>query len=466
MSQKNNRKIAGAMKMELITLLKISPPIIAIVLMLITKKPVISLASGVLAGTLVITGINLQFFTVLVTNSVDIITDVWNIKLMITLLLLGAFIGIIEAALHKKELLSNFFNSRKKVLFTGWLMGLLLFIDDYFNILLNGLFLRSFARKHRISKEKIAFVIHSLGVSACVLIPFSTWTIFIISIVNNLDIGIEGFNLFIRSIPFNFYSIALIFTTLAVILFEIDVLRMKKAETNIILTKKRKPHKGKMQLKEFLIPTGVLIAGSLFIVLASMGFNISIAALESIDFISVLLISSTASIAFAFIYYAKKKTAKKRAMITSMYRGASHMNIVILILFFAWMLGTTTEQAGTTDVIIGFAQQYINPTFITLIAFIITATIAFMTSSWATFAIMIPVFIPLAVAMQVNPAFVLAAIISGGVFGDHMSPISSTSILTKAVSRSEVTEHFHSQLPYSVIAVAMSAYLFFLIMRI
>jgi len=450
--------------METSTILQIFPPVIAILIVLITKKPLLGLSLGVVSGTIILSDFNFKFFTLFGSNIFQIFSDTWNIKLLISLFLLGAFIGIVETSIYKKEVLSKFFNTKKKVLLMGWISGVLLFIDDYFNILLNGLFLKSFAKKHNISKEKIAFIIHSLGVSACVLIPFSTWTIFIVSIVNNLNISVTGFNIFVNSIPFNFYSISLILTTLAVIIFEIDLLHMKKAEQKTLEKEKQTLIKTKkISLKTLLLPAAILIFTSIVLILFSMNFEFSLTALENVAFIDILIISSLTGIVFGIFYYLKKKIIRPKKIVFSLFSGAKQMKAVVGILVLAWLLGITTEQLGTTNAILEIANPYLTPQLLTLVAFLITAGMAFMTSSWATFAITIPILIPLGISIGVNPSYVLAAIISGGVFGDHMSPISSTSILTKAVSKSEIHKHFRSQLPYSIIAFVMSSYLFFLI---
>ena len=449
--------------MEIETIIRILPPVVAILIVLIVKKPIVGLLSGILLGTVVAGFENLNFFGLLISNILEIFTDSWNLKLIAALLLLGAFIGIIEAALYKREVLSKFFNNKKKTLIMGWFTGLLLFVDDYFNILLNGLFLRSFAKKHGISKEKIAFIIHSLGVSACVLIPFSTWTIFIISIINNLALDVNGFSLFVNSIPFNFYSISLILTTLAVIVFEIDVLKMKAAEGNVLENEKREYVRGTITLKEVFIPAIVLVTLSILLIFAGMGFNFSVENLGNVKFIEILILSTLVSMIVAGYLYLKNKILTKKRIVKFSVIGAKQMWPAITIMILAWLLGITTQQVGTSEAVIQLTSGYMTPSLLTLMAFLITAELSFMTSSWAIFAIMIPIMIPLSLNIGVNPSFVLAAIVSGGVFGDHMSPISSTTILTKAVSKSEIHEHFNSQLPYGIVSFVISAYLFFLI---
>jgi tetracycline resistance efflux pump len=444
-------------------IISILPPVIAIVIVLFFKKPLIGLFVGVLTGTLIISGFSFNFFIVFFENLSKIVFDVWNIKLVIGLFLLSGFIGLVDAALHKKEVFSNMFDNKKKTLFMGWIVGLVLFIDDYFNILLNGLFLRSFSKKHGISKEKIAFIIHSLGVSSCVLIPFSTWTIFIIGLLNNLDLPISGLSIFIGSIPFNFYSISLIITTLAVIVFEIDILKMKTAENKKSQDVISNEVLGKLTLKELLTPAAILIFTSIFLIFISMGFNFSILAIEQVNFIDVIIISSLIGIIFAVVYYVKKYIISKRKILPAIFNGFKQVYNAIIVLFLAWFLGLTVQQAGTTNAVISLSEGYLTPSLLIFATFILTALMAFMTSSWTSFAVLIPIMIPLSISLTVNPSYALAAIISGGVFGDHMSPISSTTILTKAVSRTKVHEHFHSQLPYGVISFAISAYLFFLI---
>ena len=454
--------------MELSLLLYILPPVLGIILVLLTRKPILSLTIAAISGLFILYGFTLNLFSQSFNIIVKILSDPWNVKLILGLLILGGFIGVVEKVIQNKDIkLTKFFHSKKRVLMIGWISGLFLFIDDYFNILLNGVFLNSLTKKHKISKAKLAFIIHSLGVSACVLIPFSTWTIYIISIIKNLNLTQSSFSIYLNSIPYNFYAISLVLITMAVILYEINILKMKQEEQTSIVEKSVKS-KETTTIKELLFPAVFLIASSLVFILVNLiylftkqGISSLSEVLSSLNFANILLASAVTGTLFVSFYY-YKRNIRINSMKNSFLFGTKQMFSAILILFLAWLLGEITFRLGTANIIIDLSKDIITPSFMILISFILAAVMAFMTSSWATFAIVIPILLPLGIGYGINPSLVLAAVVSGGVFGDHNSPVSSTSILTKAVSKVDINDHFHTQLPYSAIAFVISGYLFFL----
>src|SRR3989344_5011816 len=298
--------------MELSLLLYILPPVLGIILVLLTRKPILSLTIAAISGLFILYGFTLNLFSQSFNIIVKILSDPWNVKLILGLLILGGFIGVVEKVIQNKDIkLTKFFHSKKRVLMIGWISGLFLFIDDYFNILLNGVFLNSLTKKHKISKAKLAFIIHSLGVSACVLIPFSTWTVYIVSIIKNM--GIEnGYGIFLDSIPYDFYAISLIFITLAVILYEINILGMKKEEQEYKIEYSTKSKSNDISLKQLLFPAVLLVAISmLFLILniiwimTNKASNIS-DIISQVDFTNILLLSGFIGCSIVGLYYYKK----------------------------------------------------------------------------------------------------------------------------------------------------------------
>ena len=441
---------------ELISLL---PPAIAIILVIITRKALISLLIATIVGAGLV--IYEKGATTLLTLILEIVTEPFNLKLILGLALLGAFIGIIDVALKKKNIVSNILNSRKKVLIKSWIVGMLLFIDDYFNILLNGVLMNSFVKKYHISREKVALIIHSLGVSSCVLVPFSTWSIFIISLLKNSQVP-NAMEVFVGSILYNFYSLSLVLITFAIILFEINVLKLKKVEEDACGDYKL-GLRDDIALKDALFPPVILLITAMLLIIALTKGTFE--GLKSLDVTAVLITSSVIGIAFAIFYYSKKIKAKKIELLKGTMHGASGMAEAVGILCLAWCLGSISIHLDTA-IVIQSVSTHIGTGSIYLLAFLITAGLSFLTSSWTAFGIVIPILIPLANAISGNLAILVAAIISGGVFGDHNSPISSTTIITKAASKIKIMDHFHTQLPYSMIAFLISTYLFFLMGRV
>ncbi len=440
-------------------LISLIPPALAIILIAFTRKPLISLFISTLVGSWLV--IYISGFTEIFGILQDIILDPWNFKLVIGLSLLGAFIGIMELALFRRTITSNLLNSKKRILLKGWVTGIFLFIDDYFNILLNGVLMNSFAKRYNISKEKVALVIHSLGVSTCVLIPFSTWTIYIISLLKNIPMG-NAVGLFIESIPFNFYGLSLILITFAVIFFEINVMKMREKES-AALEETFENFSDKLTYINAILPALVLIGTAILLIAFLTKFSYT--GLRNLDLTTILIICPVIGIIFSTLYYNKKLKLARNRLVRASFKGITGMYEAIGILFFAWLLGAITTNLNTAEVVSGLIHSFNNSTLYVL-TFLVASGLSFMTSSWATFGIIIPILVPIASTMQGNPAVVLAAIVAGGVFGDHNSPISSTTIITKAASKTKIMDHFHTQLPYSLIAFLISTYLFFLIGRV
>ncbi len=430
-------------------------PLLAIVLIIITRRALLSLSVAVLVGaTLVAFNRGLYVLGGLLRQ---VFFDPWNLKLIFGLFFLGAFIGIVELAVSNKQIISSLINSKRRVLIKGWITGVLLFIDDYFNILLNGLIMNSFAKKFHVSKEKIALIIHSLGVSACVLIPFSTWTIYITSLLKNSNVS-NPFGVFVNSIPFNFYSLSIVLITFAVIVFEINVFNMKRKEDEANLVEVNGSEE-KISLVEVLLPSVVLLSVIVFLV---FWYTLGSAKLYDVDLTQILVVSSLFGVIFSGLYYYWKLKCSWKALLRSSFGGMRGMSEAVVILILALILGLTFTRLNSAAAI-SHLSIYFSKNSLYLLTFLLSGGLSFMTSSWATFGILFPLLIPLAAGLGGNLAILTAALISGGVFGDHNSPISSTTIIAKAASKSQVMDHFHTQLPYSIIAFVISMYLFFLI---
>ncbi len=404
--------------MEFTQLMPLIPPLLAVILVILTRKPILSLIVSILSGLFILYGFHTTFITNTFHILTNVITSLWNIKLVLGLLILGGFIGVVEAVIKNKHIqLSKFFHSKRKVLFLGWISGLLFFIDDYFNILFNGVFLNSITKSHRISKSKLAFIIHSLGVSVCVLIPFSTWTVYIVSIINNINLN-NGYGLFINSIPYNFYAISLVLITLAVILYEINILGMKKEEKEYKIIKDNSKNRETITLKQLLLPAVLLIFVSMILVSSNIVYLFVVkdlalnGVLVSLSFNDILLYAGAIGTIGLFLYYSKKGF-KFNLLSKSFLFGAKQMSSAVVILFLAWVMGELSLRLNTASIIIEASKGILSNGILVGGAFIITALLSFMTSSWTTFAITIPILLPLSIAQGVNPSLVLAAIISG-----------------------------------------------------
>jgi tetracycline resistance efflux pump len=237
---------------------------------------------------------------------------------------------------------------------------------------------------------------------------------------------------------------------------------MKTKEDQALLEEKQE-HNNKLSYLSAILPSLVLLLTAILLICVLTGFSYE--KLKNLDLTTILIISSLVGISFAALYYRKKLHLARKKMIRASFKGISGMYEAIGILFFAWLLGSITTTLNTAGLVSGIVDNF-NYSLLYVLSFLLASGLSFMTSSWATFGIVIPVLVPLCITLNGNPAVILAAIVAGGVFGDHNSPISSTTIITKAASKIRIMEHFHTQLPYSLIAFLISIYLFFLIGRV
>ncbi len=467
------------------------PPIIAIVLALITKEVYSSLFVGILAGGLLYSGFNLTAAMnhIFVDGMIGQLSDGWNVGILIFLVVLGSMVMLMNraggsaafgrwAALHVK--------TRIGAQVATIVLGMLIFIDDYFNCLTVGSVMRPLTDKHKISREKLAYLIDATAAPVCIIAPISSWAAAVTGFVD----GANGLTLFIRAIPYNFYALLTIVMMFALTFMKFDYGSMKLAEINHRLAKGEHPaHKTgtgmtgaedqphppvseKGTVMHLVLPIIALIVCCIIGMIYTGGF------FEGTDFVTAfsesdasvgLVYGSVVALIISIIYMIATKVLTFTECMNAIPDGFKSMVPAILILTFAWTLKSMTDSLGAAGYVAGLVEQIADNhalmSLLPAIVFLIGTFLAFATgTSWGTFGILIPIVVNVFGADMSNELMIIAisACMAGAVCGDHCSPISDTTIMASAGAQCDHIMHVSTQLPYAITAAAVSfvAYIF------
>lgn len=479
-------------------ILSLVPPLLTIALAIITKEVLLSLFIGVFTGCMIIAEWSpfgaLESLIGLLVGGYDetgdfvvsgVLTDPWNVEVILICIMLGGLIGLLirsGASQAFGNLISERVTTQKGAQITTWLIGILIFFDDYFNALTNGAIMRPVTDRYGISREKLSYIIDSTAVGICLVVPLSSWVAFIASVIAtsyaSLGIQEDGYIAFLKVIPYNYYAWLSIIMVLVVAIFKLDFGPMAKAEKRTRETGQlcdrtfsggaadeddfsAIPVSDKGKSLDLLAPIILLVALAMTFMLYTGGFFETrdlMDTLNNLDGMLALVYAIAISIIFAIIFYKIRGLSKIGESIAAFITGTKSMLFVIILLAFAWGIGSVCDVLGTAyyvaDLFVGNVPGWIVP----LILFVFACGMTFSTgASWGTFAIMIPIAIPLAVAMDINVYVCIATVIGGGGFGNHCSPLADTAILSSAASNIRHMDHIKTQIPYSVTCAVAAA---------
>ena len=481
--------------------LSILPPLLAIVLAIRTKQVYIALLFGIFISWIIIDHGNIfQGFYDTIMSLVNVFKSEGNTKTIMFSALVGGLIILIQKSggvqgfvdLLDKKLgglsISENPQNRKKVQFLAWLTGVIIFVETSISSLTVGTVFRPVFDKMKISREKLAYIADSSSAPTSILIPFNAWGAFILGLL--LTQGIQGgFSVLFKSMMYNFYPFLALILVLIVIFFDFNIGPMKNAEIRVekegkLLDDNSKPmisdaltnvspvENIKTKSINMIIPILVMV-GMMPIILIMDGwkkaqtiypkFSIKkiFTAIENGSGSTAVLFAVITAILVAMILYRTQKIMKFTEMFDWVLKGISEMMPLALLMMLAFAISSVTKELGTGNYVAGLAKEHISAGFVPVIIFLLSAFIAFSTgTSWGTFAIMIPIAVPMAEILHVNPYLSIAAVLSGGVFGDHSSPISDTTIISSMASASDHIDHVKTQLPYALLAGGISAILF------
>lgn len=449
------------------------PAIIAITLSLITKEVFSSLFIGILSGAIIATRFSFVGTVDEVINTGLIPAVVGSAGIFIFLVELG----IIVALINKSGGSESFGVWAKKHVKTKvgasvatFLLGVLIFIDDYFNCLTVGSVMKPVTDKHKISREKLAFLIDSTAAPICMIAPISSWA----AAVSKYASDGNGFELFIKAIPMNFYCILTIVFVLTITILKFDFGTMKKFENQESINSAFESYDDnnantKAKLIDLLLPIIFLIIFSVFSLIYVGGFFTQessnymnfISSFADTDATIALPWSGLVCLVFTMVYFLIRRTISFEKIVEAIPEGFKAMVPAILILTFATTLKNITSTLGAAF----YVGNLMNGTASTLMAFLpaviflVSCGLSFATgTSWGTFGILIPIVTAIFISDPTNPLLILgiSACLAGAVCGDHFSPISDTTIMASAGSECNHINHVSSQLPYSIYIACVS----------
>ena len=449
--------------------LSLLPPVIAIILALITKEVYSSLFVGILVGGLLYANFNpeLTIMTMFFNEDGGMIykiSDSWNAGILVFLVILGIMVALMNKA-GGSTAFGNWAKSHIKTRVGGqlstMLLGVLIFVDDYFNCLTVGSVMLPVTDGHRVSRAKLAYLIDATAAPICIIAPISSWAAAVTGSVPE-DSGINGFAMFLQTIPNNLYALLTIFMVLALIVLQFDFGPMKKyAETH------QQPHAqelksdSKGKVIDLVLPVVVLIFCCIMGMVYTGGFfdgESFIDAFAGSDASMGLVLGSVITLILTFIYYMIRRVMTFQEFTECIPDGFKQMVPAILILTFAWTLsGMTGLLGGATFVenLVANAAPGMKA-MLPAIVFLVCVGLAFATgTSWGTFGIMIPIVLPLFPMGSDMMVTSIAACLAGAVCGDHCSPISDTTIMASAGARCNHVNHVATQLPYALTVAAV-----------
>ncbi len=458
------------------------PPIVAIVLALISKEVYSSLFLGVLAGALLYTNFGIWNTVVALVGSevglICVLADAWDMGIIIFLVLLGIMVDLMNkgggsAAFGRWA--KTAVKTRKGAQLLTMLLGVLIFVDDYFNCLTVGSVMRPVTESHKISRAKLAYIIDSTAAPVCMIAPVSSWAAAVSGYVNSESVN--GIQVFIQQIPYNYYCLLSLVMIIVISLLNFDYGPMFTHEYNAqikddLFTTEHRPFAGDDEYEEgakkgsvldLILPVVVLIVMCIIGMIWTGGFfegTSFIDAFAGCDASLGLPLGAIVAVVFTFIYFWCRGAIGFVKSFDSVPNGFVQMVSPILILTLAWTLNSMTGSLGSSDfvnAVLGNAEGLQN--FLPAIIFVMAAAIAFATgTSWGTIGIMAPIVVQV-FDYNVDPTLCvigLAAACAGGVCGDHCSPISDTTIMASAGAHCYHLNHVSTQLPYAITVVCVS----------
>ena len=449
------------------------PPIVAIVLALITKETYSSLFIGILVGALFVGGFNpvASLDTMINDGFIGAIADGWNAGIFMFLVLLGILVALVNMAGGSAAFgrwAVRHVHSRTGAMLATFLLGVLIFIDDYFNCLTVGSVMRPVSDSQKISREKLAYIIDATAAPICMIAPVSSWAAAISATAQDLDSGISGIQLFIRAIPYNFYSLLTIVFVIAISVMGFDYGPMAKAEMRALqgelgaLSDEEEQSNSRASIWDMLIPVILLIVFCIIGMMYVGGFWDGASLIDSFadtDASVGLPWGCIVALMITFVYLLCRRVITFKEATGCITKGFLAMVPALLILTFALTLKNMTSLLGAADYVAGLVEGAAAGLFSLLpaVIFLVALGLAFSTgTSWGTFGILIPIVLPV---FSNNPDLLMigiSACLAGAVCGDHCSPISDTTIMASAGANVNHIAHVSTQLPYALTVAGIS----------
>ncbi len=441
------------------------PPLVAIVLAIISRNVIVSLFIGVLSGYLII---DHDIFVALLDTAKGVLAlfeKGWVVKTLIFAIFVGSIIELIQRS-GGVEGFVEFLQRRKKLITTKkeaellpFFVGLAIFIESSITSLIAGTVSRPLTDRFGTSREKLAYICDSTAAPVCTMFPLNAWGALLLGLIGSqIEAGViqgEPLRLLGSALLFNFYAFFSILLVLYTILKGIDF----PAYTRVDPPDFRLPE-GRGDIYALVVPIASLLILVFVFLYITGGGNMLKGSGSTSVFAAVL-----GSIVISSLYYLLRGSMPPGDIVSAIFRGAKTMIPIAAILIFAFAIGDVTVKMGTGTYMAHFAHAILHPALLPAGIFLLSAVIAFSTgTSWGTFSIMMPIAITMAAGMGADTAglipLAIAAVISGGVFGDHASPISDTTIISAMAAGCDLIAHVKTQLPWAMLAAFLSLLLF------
>ncbi len=454
------------------------PPVIAIALALVTKEVYSSLFIGILTGALLFTGYNFEatLNRIFSDGIVAVLTDASHMGILVFLVILGAMVQMMNRTGGSAAFgnwASKHIKTRAGAQLATIALGVLIFIDDYFNCLTVGSVMRPVTDKHHVSRAKLAYLIDATAAPVCIIAPISSWA----AAVSGYVKGENGIKLFVETIPYNYYALLTIAMMIFLVVFNVDYgpmyIHEKNAiEKNDLFTTPERPYENAAaeskdrkdgHVIDLLFPIITLVIGCVIGMIYTGGFfsgkNFVDAFADSNASVGLML-GSFCAMVVTIIFYMVRRILKFSEIMDCIPEGFKAMVPAILILTFAWTLNKMTSDMGAADFVAGVVKNSSQgvTTFLPLMVFLVAVGLSFATgTSWGTFGILIPIVIACFPHDHTMMVLSMSACMAGSVCGDHCSPISDTTIMSSAGAQCLHLNHVSTQLPYAMTCAAVSS---------
>lgn len=459
------------------TIWALLPPLVAIVLALITKEVYSSLFVGIVVGALIYSGFKFEGTVTQIFEGgiIKVLADSYNVGILIFLVILGSVVCMMNKAGGSAAFgrwASKKIHTRVGAELAAIILGILIFIDDYFNCLTVGSVMRPVTDRHHVSRAKFAYLIDATAAPVCIIAPISSWA----AAVSGFVEGQDGLAIFVRTIPYNFYAILTIVMMVGMVLMKTEFGAMRTHEINALngdlYTTSARPYENatddetpnpRGKVIDLVIPIVVLVICCVISMIYTGGFFSGtdfVTAFSQSDASTGLAMGSAFGLVFAIIFYMIRRVVNFRDCMGCIPEGFKAMVPAIMILTFAWTLKAMTDSLGAA-VFVEEAMRSVAggiEVILPAIIFLVGCGLAFATgTSWGTFGILIPIVVAVFEKSSHEMMIIsMSACMAGAVCGDHCSPISDTTIMASAGAQCDHVTHVSTQLPYAILAAAVS----------
>ncbi|MGW8168675.1 MAG: Na+/H+ antiporter NhaC family protein [Sulfurovaceae bacterium] len=441
-------------------------PLFTIAAAIITRDVVISLLGGAFFGFLVLSDYSATLaFVALFDGIITLFAEGWIVKTILFVMLVGSIMEMLNRSGAVDEFVEFLSQKAQKIdsptgaMLLAYIIGLVIFIESSITVMVASIVAKPLCDKNGVSREKLAYICDSTSAPVCTMIPLNGWGALLLGLItSSIASGViqgDAINILLQALLLNFYAIFTIIIVYIVIVKDINIGPMREAKprtyTPALYDAQSNPRPWSM-----ILPLIVLV-GAVFVGLYLTG-NGDIFKGSGSTSVYYAVIST---LIFTYIYFVPAKLITHKNYFEALYKGLGDMIPIAVVVILAFLIGKVIGELGTAKYIASMLDGTISPAFIPVLVFLLSSIMAFATgTSWGTFSVMMPIALAIGGAMDISSALMAATVISGGVFGDHASPISDTTIISSMAAGCENMDHVRTQLPYALISALLTAIAF------